>query len=141
MIDMQHLKKYTRETGQIVRYYEVFIPKSGAKPEITFIETPVLLANGNEIVVMGQYNRFQLLQIKKTKYNESSTTLSQCKAYIRQWGPGLRNYDGLMGHLWTYQSEKIVKRRVHTAMRKVIYKEYGAYGVMVDKFEEIVSNS
>jgi len=107
---MNHLKKFTKNSGQIVRYYEIFIPKSGGKIETKYKEMPVLLTCDNNIVVYSQYGKLELLDIKRKSGQDSNNMLGQPKAYVRNWGQSLFSYNGLVGALYSYQTEYMVKK-------------------------------
>lgn len=135
---MQHLKKFTKNSGQIIRYYEIFIPKNGGKIKTQYKEMPVLLTCDNNVVVYGQYSRLELLDIKKKKGQDGNSVIGNPKAYVRNWGESLFSYNGLCAHIYSYQTEYMVKKRVHNAIQKLIAKEYGAYTSMSVRLEHFL---
>lgn len=137
---MKHLKKYLKNSGQIIRHYEMFIPKSGKEIEVTYRELPVLISSENSVVV-ASYSSFLTLSIKKRRGDCNSTTIGNPHSYVRRWGSSLSNYDGLVASIFSYQSEKIVKRRVHNALSKLVEKEYGSYGAMIDKLNAFLEKN
>lgn len=136
---MKHLKPFLQNTGQIVRFYEVFIPKSGKKIETRYHEMIVLLTHKNNSVILHkEYNKLYTINIKKDRRSDDEA-IGHVKSYVRNWGSGLLDYNGLVGVCYSYQSEKIVKRRVHNSLKKLILKEYGAYGIMIDRLEALIT--
>lgn len=133
-----NLSKFTKNTGQIVRFYEMFIPKNGDNIQTIYKEMPVLLSHDNNVVVFDQYKKFQLLNIKKKKGDDHHYVLGGVHTYVRNWGGVFLHYDGIVGSAYSYQSEKVIKRKVHNSIKKLIQKEYGAYGLMIHKLEQFL---
>ncbi len=136
---MNTLKKFTNQTGQIVRHYEMFIPKSGAAIKTEYHEFPILLSHDNNIVIFNNYKKFQLLDVKKKRHDDRNYVLSNVHTYVRNWGSCLLEYNGLVSSIYTLQSEKIAKKRVHEALKKLIIREYGAYTGMLDRIETFLT--
>lgn len=136
---MKDLKKFTKNTGQTVRYYEMFIPKSGAAIKTVYYEVPVLLSHENNVVIFDNYKRFKLLNVKKKRGDDGCSVLSNVHTYVRNWGTGLLEYNGLVASLYTLQSTNITKKRVHAALKKLIVKEFGAYTSMLDKIDSFLA--
>jgi len=103
---------------------------------------PVLLSCDNNIVVFNQYSKLALLDIAKRRGGGNDfAVLGNPHAYVRNWGAGLLEYNGITAHIYSYQTEYMVKKRVHNALSKLIEKEYGAYGSMSDRLSEYLKES
>lgn len=131
----QSLKKFTKQSGQIIRYYEIFVPKSGSRIKEEYYEFEVIISHDNNLVILDQYKKLKLLNIKKVKHTTDGETISNVNAFVRDWGKSLLEYSGVCACLYTFQSEQITRKRVHTALKKLIQREYGAYAEMSDRLD------
>jgi hypothetical protein len=133
-------KKFLNLNGDIIRHYELFIPKAGGKIKELYYESPVLISNHKEVIISNDYGSFVKLVIRKTRHDDKSSSIGYVHSYVRNWGNSLLEYNGLVGAIYSFQSEKVCRRRVVNDLKKLIEREYGAYGIMLDTLNEFIRN-
>lgn len=125
------LKPFTKQTGEIIRFSEIFINRKSGEIKHTYREFSVLLSNSENIVYLNKWNKLGLLDQKKLKkrdgYN-SHYIINDIHVYEQKLNMKcFEDSDGLYAHCFSFASKRINDRRVKTALRKYLDKEFSVY--------------
>ena len=108
------------KVNQPVFEYEVFVPLKKGEIRLRQSESKILAFNDKYLVLDDQ--RFRTLYI-----NDQSdvlyTRINQAKAYKRDWGKGLAEFNGVVGYIYSTENKKKSLSKVRKSIEKLISEE------------------
>ena len=104
---------------QEVTYYRIEIPFDSTKEAKEDVRKYRIIGRNDTFCVINDLH-FTTIRLKKCKYSSSDTHLNEVSAYKSKWG--FRD-DGWKATLYCQTSEKIARRKIFTALKKIISKE------------------